>query len=424
MISPLIANRPPATEIRPAIGVATAVADGVWMSPGLSNSYLVTTSDGAVLINTGMGFEAPAHQSAYAAVDSSPIRYIVLTQGHVDHVGGVDMLRGPDTQVIAQRANQACQADDARIAAFRVRRSLPFFATAIKSAAQSQRPTGGQRATQSVPVPDITFDGQYCFDLAGTRFELLSTPGETVDSLTVWLPQRRIAFVGNLFGALFGHFPNFNTVRGDRLRDPLVFLAAADRVLALEPEVLCVGHFEPIRGAEVIRAEITRIRDAVRFVHDEVVRGMNDGVDVHTLMRDIRLPDQLRVGEGYGTVAWAVRAIWELYAGWFHARSTTELYGAPDSDAHAAIVAVAGADPLVAAARAALADGHPVRAIQLAEIVLTAQPRHTGAWAAYRDAHVVLRDEHGGENFWLHTWLELCIETAATSADSSLKETK
>ncbi|WP_107656728.1 MBL fold metallo-hydrolase [Nocardia suismassiliense] len=418
MISPLIANRPPASDIRPATGVATTVAEGVWMSPGLSNTYLVATPAGSVLINTGMGFEAPQHQTAYATVEPTPLRYIVLTQGHVDHVGGVDLLRGPDTQVIAHQANRACQADDARIAAFRARRSLPFFAAAIAQAARSGRPGAGHR--QSVPVPDITFDDHYSFDLGDTRFELLSTPGETVDSLTVWLPQRRIAFVGNLFGALFGHFPNFSTVRGDRLRDPLTFLAAADRVLALKPELLCVGHFEPIRGADVIRAEITKIRDAVHYVHDAVIRGMNDESDVYTVMRETRLPDELRVGEGYGMVSWAVRAIWELYAGWFHARSTTELYGTPAADAHAAIVATAGTDPLAAAARAELTGGHPLRAIQLAEIVLTVHPRHTAAWLVYRDAHLMLRDQHGGENFWLHTWLELCADTA----DKTLTETK
>lgn len=411
MISELIASRPSAAEIRSADGTATAVADGIWMSPGLSNSFLVRTEQGGVLINTGMGHEAPAHQRAYDLVDGSAIRYIVLTQGHVDHVGGVDLFRGPGTEVIAHRANQTCQADDARIAAFRMRRSLPFFAEAIRASAAARRPTG-RTPTQSTPVPDRTFDDTYAFDLGGTRFELLSTPGETIDSLTVWLPQRRIAFAGNLFGALFGHFPNFNTIRGDRVRDPLAFISSANAVLALEPEVLCVGHFAPIYGAAAIRAEITKVRDAVQYVHDAVVRGMNRGVDVHTLMREIRLPAELAVGEGYGTVCWAVRAIWELYAGWFHARSTTELYGTPPTEAHATIVEVAGAGALTAAARTALDQDLPERAIHLAEIVLTAEPRHQQAAMVLRDAHIRLRDRDDRANFWLDRWLTLRIEEA------------
>jgi glyoxylase-like metal-dependent hydrolase (beta-lactamase superfamily II) len=35
------------------------------------------------------GFEAPVHKRNYDAVTSAPTRYILFTQGHVDHVGGV-----------------------------------------------------------------------------------------------------------------------------------------------------------------------------------------------------------------------------------------------------------------------------------------------------------------------------------------------
>ena len=71
------------------------------------------------------------------------------------------------------------------------------------------------------------------------------------------------------------------------------------------------------------RCELERLRDAVLFVHDATVAGMNAGRDVNDLVREIRLPPELEVGEGYGRVAWGVRAIWEGYAGWFHQRSTT-----------------------------------------------------------------------------------------------------
>ena len=74
---------------------------------------------------------------------------------------------------------------------------------------------------------------------------------------------------------------------------------------------------------------------------------MNAGTDVHTLMREIRLPERFDLGEGYGKTSWNVRAIWENYAGWFHHRSTTELYGVPASDVAPDVVAAAGAAALV-----------------------------------------------------------------------------
>ena len=53
---------------------------------------------------------------------------------------------------------------------------------------------------------------------------------------------------------------------------------------------------------------------------------MNAGKDVYTLMREIDCRPNWRSGEGYGKASWDVRAIWENYSGWFHHRSTTELY--------------------------------------------------------------------------------------------------
>jgi glyoxylase-like metal-dependent hydrolase (beta-lactamase superfamily II) len=379
----------------------------VWLSEGLSNSYLVVTGEGRVIVNTGMGHEAAVHKELFDAVDDAPVRYILLTQGHVDHVGGVDWFREAGTVVVAQQANAACQADDARIAAFRIRRSWPFWADAIAKATDAtRRPAASRQPQQSRPVADVTFEDHYAFELGGSRFELLSTPGgETLDSAVVWLPERRIAFVGNLFSALFGHFPNLVTIRGDRPRSALAFIESANRVLTLEPELLCTGHFEPIEGAETIRSEIERVRDAVQYVHDAVVAGMNEGADVETLMAEIRLPDHLEVGEGYGKVSWGVRAIWEGYAGWFHARSTTELYPVRPDDAYPAVVALAGADALVEASGREVATGHSERALHLAEMVLTADPGHRGALEASRSAHRALLARADGENFWEVGWL-------------------
>jgi alkyl sulfatase BDS1-like metallo-beta-lactamase superfamily hydrolase len=237
--------------------------------------------------------------------------------------------------------------------------------------------------------------------------------------MCVWLPRQRIAFVGNVFGALFGHFPNLVTLRGDRYRFALPFIDAVERVLALEPEILLTGHFEPIRGAALIRAELTRLRDAVRWVHDETVHGMNDGRDVFTLMREIRLPPELEVGQGYGCVAWSVRAIWEAYAGWFHQRSTTEIYPVPVSDVYTDVVDLAGGtEAIVERARRRLANGDAVPAIYLAEMALGAAPTFRPALEIYLAAHEQLLSERGGINFWETGWLRHQIARTRARLDA------
>lgn len=418
MASDLVRARPDAFSITAAHqDAATRVCDlgsgaTLWLSEGLSNSWLIVTRAGRVVINTGMGFESSVHRALYDAVDDRPISHVILTQGHVDHLGGVDLFVEDGTEIVAQESNAACQADDARIHAFRVRRSMPFWADAVAAAdAHIRAHAGSEVPGQSKPTPTITFGDRLDLDVGGLAIELLSTPGgETVDSLCVWLPESRVAVVGNLFSALFGHVPNLMTVRGDRYRFVEPFLESLDRVRALRPARLCTGHFAPIEGEEVIADELDRIEAAVGHLHDATLEGMNAGVDLFTLMSTVRLPDEISLGEGYGKLDWAVRAIWESYAGWFHARSTTELYPVPPSAAYPEMVDLAGGVAAVAARAVSMADdGEPVLAIHLAEMALAAEPDAPDALAAQLHAHSVLLAAVEGRNFWETGWLRTVI---------------
>ena len=232
--------------------------------------------------------------------------------------------------------------------------------------------------------------------------ELISVPGgETTDSLVVWLPDERICLCGNTFGPIFGHIPNLVTMRGDRYRDALTAGASIERVRNLQPALLVTGHFEPIAGVSRINAELTRLRDAIQYIHDQTVAGMNAGKDVQTLMREVTLPAEYEVGQGYGKVAWDVRAVWENYSGWFHHRSTTELYPVGFDAVTADVVELAGAEAIVERARAHLHADRPVHAIHLAELV---PADHPAAQAVLRKAHEMLLA--GSSNFWESAWLK------------------
>jgi len=391
------------------------IADGVYMSKGTTNSYLVTTPEGDVVISTGLVIEGPIHRAKFDKVSTAPVRHIVLTQAHLDIVGGFAAFKGPGSEVIAHHKTHACQEDDERIKGFRQIRNPRFFPQQMSelSAADKEAMAKGMAEAHRKAEPTILVEDRLDFTLGGVRVSIIAMPGgETIDSLIVHLPDRGILFTGNALGPLFPHMPNLHTIRGDRPRAALPYIETYERILALAPELLVTGHFEPVAGRALIQEELRRLCDAVRYVHDETVKGMNAGKDVYTLMRDICLPDALQVGEDYGTVPWAVQAIWHGYAGWFYFNSTTELYPKPVREVYSELGRLAGPGKLAERAGALLAEGRPLEAIHLAEVALAAEPGHRLSLEIYIAAHRRLLAESPPKNRWFLYWLTGEIEDA------------
>ena len=382
-------------------GQATAIerAPGVYESRGVGNSYLLTTCAGDVLVNAGTLGDARRGRALFSQVSSNPIHTIILTQSHANQYGGLELYKTPDNQVIAHRNYPGDRQYTEALSAHYRRGSRRLFG-------QITGPVQDIVPTREVP-PDVLIDARHTFELGGRRFELLWTPGgETRAALIVWLPAENVAIVGNLFGPLFGNQPNLNTVRGDKPRSALEFVDSVKQLRALEPALILTGH-EAISGAEHIQREVTRIIDAVQWVHDRTLEGMNAGTDLRTLMREVRPPAELTLSEEYGTVAWNVRAIWHEYTGWFDpSRGTTELYGVPASSIASSLVElVGGAAPLAERATAFVEAGKPLEALHLLDIALAAEPQSTPARTVKRAALLKLLAQSGGKNLWERMWI-------------------
>jgi alkyl sulfatase BDS1-like metallo-beta-lactamase superfamily hydrolase len=379
---------------------AEPITDFIFMAKDISNAYLVNTSDGDVLVNTGFMDNAERTRSLLAPRRSGALRKIILTQAHPDHYGGVPVMREPGTEVIAERRFVDTWRYFRDLGPYLGRRSSKLWGGTIKRKANAPAPPE--------VVPDIAVDRRFEFELGGRRFELLSTPGgETLCSLTVWMPNERIAFTGNLFGPVFLAMPNLVTTRGDKPRLVQRYLPSLDTVRKLGAELLITGHGDPIRGAGKIRAALDKMHAAVSYVNEATIAGMNAGKDVQTLMREIKLPEDLKIGEFHGKVSWAVRAIWEEYSGWFHYDSTTSLYGVPRSSINADLVELTGgAGALAGRARQKLGEGRPLEAVHLLDIALGAQPAHTEALTVKKAALERLLQESGGTNLSETMWLK------------------
>ena len=391
---------------------AEAINDFIFMVKDMSNAYLVTAADGDVMVNTGFVAAAERNKTLLAPHRAGPLRYIVLTQSHADHFGGVPTFREPGTQVVAERRFvDTCE----------FYRSLREFAEPRNRKLWGAT-VGGARIDVPEVVPDIAVDRRYEFEVGGRSFEVISTPGgETIDSVCVWLPQEKIVFTGNLFGPIFLSMPFLNTIRGDKPRLVARYLRSLERVRDLGAELLITGHGEPIRGAAKIRADLDKMHAAVSYVNEAVIAGMNAGKDVYALMREIRLPDHLKIGEFHGNVRWAVRAIFHEYAGWFLYDSTTSLYGVPRSSVDADLVELAGGAQILAGrAREKLNGGRPLEALHLLDVALGAQPGDRDALVVKKDALQRLLAESGGANLSETMWLK--SEIGAVEAALTQKE--
>ena len=377
--------------------------NGIYENKGIGNTYLVTTSDGNVLVNAGALKDARRGCELFTRLSSQPIRHIVLTQSHANQFGGLEVYKTGENQVIAHRNYPEDRRYAEALSTHYRRGSRRIFAR-MTGATDEIMPT-------REVVPDLLIDEFHAFELGGRRFEIHWTPGgETRSAVIVWLPLERVAIVGNLFGPLFGNHPNLNTMRGDKPRRALEFISSVSKVRELAPVQILTGH-EDIRGEEFIQTELTRIIETVQWVHDKTIEGMNAGTDLRTLMREIKTPPELALTEEYGKLSWNVRAIWHEYTGWFDpSRGTTELYGVPPSSVAPALVELTGGtESIVAKARDFLHRKKPLEALHLLDIVLAAEPDSPSGREAKKEALNLLLEQTGGNNLWERMWIAAAI---------------
>lgn len=416
------------------------ITDNIYTAYGYSsaNISMIVGDTGIVIIDAGLTADhAAAALAAFREVTDLPVAAIIYTHGHGDHTGGAAVFAaGADPQIWA-RENFGSEPDaflDAGLTRDN-RRSARQLGLGLSKA---QRINSGialafdppKRAPgispAPPPAPTHRFSGsRQLLDIAGLRLELVAAPGETADQLFVWVPESRTLFSGDNF---YPSWPNLYAIRGTPYRDVRAWADANDKMAEKAAQYLVPGHGRPIAGKERIRTTLTDYRDAIRYLFDKTVEGMNAGLTPDELVDYVELPekwtkkDYLR--EFYGNREWAVRAIFNGYFGWFDGNATNLFSLSPLEEARQMAALAGGEDALLARAKQALKTGDAQWAAQLCDHLIAldrqaSEPLLLKAEALTRLADGLLTTT--GRNYYLSAALEL-REEARRLAQSGGKE--
>ncbi len=304
------------------------VTDNVYVAIGygLSNSIMIEGDDGLIIVDTMTTMEeAETVLAEFRKISSKPIKAVIYTHNHADHILGAQAFTAEDRPEVYAH-------DTTLYYVLRIltemrpivgTRALRMFGGLLDAKGLVNAGIGPflgvkpESRTGFVP-PTRTFADTLEDEVAGIRFKLIHVPGETNDQICVWLPDQKLLIPGDNF---YWTFPNLYTIRGTPFRSLKHWYQSLDKMRDLRPEHLVPCHTRPIKGAEKIHRILTDYRDAIQFVHDQSIRGINMGLTPDELAEFVRLPPHLAeapyLQPFYGTVAWSVRSMFAGNLGWF-----------------------------------------------------------------------------------------------------------
>ena len=194
------------------------INDFVFKIEGEGALFLINTSEGSVLVDTGTPYAQNEEQrKAIRKHATGPIEKIIVTHFHGDHSGGLPKWKdeidsGKIEFVGHHRYGYMARIQD-ELTPFFLRRYYPLYPTRV-SLDPNQPP---QVHWQLRPTRPVFPGADYEFELGGVKFVVIAPEngGEGEDGVLVWLPESKILFTGDLFGPLYPMFPNLYTIRGE-----------------------------------------------------------------------------------------------------------------------------------------------------------------------------------------------------------------
>ncbi|WP_308493084.1 MBL fold metallo-hydrolase [Microbacterium terrisoli] len=218
-------------------------------------AYLIVTADGITVIDAGLSghwndLQDELHTMGRSLTD---IRGLILTHGDSDHVGFAERLRretGAPVYVHGADADRARGGKTPKTewGTMKIGALVGFVAYSIRK--------GGMRTTWLTELVDV-HDGDE-LDLPGAP-RVISTPGHSPGSISVYSPLVRAVFVGDGLTTRHVLTGTAGPAPAPFTDDPAQALASLDRIAHLDADWVLPGHGTPWHGTpERIVEEVRR----------------------------------------------------------------------------------------------------------------------------------------------------------------------
>ena len=230
------------------------VADRIWFVQGqaalgspanrnfISNAGFIVTDDGVVVIDAlGSPALAQALLAAIRRVTDQPVRFVIVTHYHADHIYGLQVFKALGATVIARQEGRTYL--NSETAERRLEASRQELAPWVDA------------QTRLVPA-DRWLEDDSTLTVGGERLLLRHVgPAHTAEDLAVFVERGRVLFAGDL--VFRGRVPYVGTA------DSQAWITALTGLIALKPAVIVPGHGalsrEPL-------ADLTLTRDYLQYL--------------------------------------------------------------------------------------------------------------------------------------------------------------
>lgn len=364
----------------------------------LSNMHVVEGERGIIVIDPLISAETAAAALALYREHRGerPVTGLIYTHSHIDHFGGAKGV--VSAEEVAERGIPVLApegflhhavSENVYAGTAMGRRAGYMYGARLRRGPDGQIGSGiGQTTSLGTltlipPNLEVTATGQK-ETIDGVRMVFHLTPGtEAPAEMNFHFPDHRVFCIAdNAMHAMH----NTLTLRGALVRDPHVWARYLDEAIELfgaESDVLFAGHHWPRWGGERIVDYLKKQRDLYGYLHDQTLRLINKGLTGREIAEELELPPELasewHCRGYYGSLSHNVKAVYQLYMGWFDGNPAHLWEHPPVESARRYVEFMGGAERLLELARKSFEEGDYRWVAEVVNHVVFAEPENRAA---------------------------------------------